>query len=135
MRIAPAFVTIWSNPVFEKLMSSFRRAPKTAPEPDSTNLIDPENIGDFARVSITRLAHQDACRLHNGGVLLLNPDDVKSAFSNKTFSNEPSRFSAIAPRNSEKYVATQVATNIPRFKMPHDMALCANGCPNLFSPR
>lgn len=102
--------------MFEKLMSPFRRTPKTAPEPDSTNLIDPENIADFATVSTTRLARQDACRLHNGGVLLLNPDDVKSAFSNKTFSNEPSRFSAIAPRNSEKYVAAKVAANIPPFQ-------------------
>lgn len=91
------------------------RADEDAVAHAGLDLTTPDAVANFARMATSELAELDACRLDNGGVLLLNPDDVKSAFSRKDFSNEPSRFSAIAPRNVEKFAAAQVAANIPPF--------------------
>jgi len=79
------------------------------------NLTTPEVIEDFASLATTELAQMSVCPLTNGGQLMLDPQDLKAAFSQKNYSNQPSRFSALAPHNSSKYVAAQVAANIPPF--------------------
>ena len=79
------------------------------------DLTAPEVIEDFASLATTELAQMSVCPLTNGGQLMLDPQDLKAAFSQKNYSNQPSRFSALAPHNSSKYVAAQVAANIPPF--------------------
>lgn len=56
--------------------------------------------------------------------MLLAPEDVKFAFSNPVLSNQPSRFSALAPKNKDKYVAASVASHIlPFLDGPRHVAL------------
>ena len=55
------------------------------------------------------------CPVTSGGYLLLDSADVTAAFSDKSLSNRPSRFSALAPKNRTKYEAADVAANIPPF--------------------
>lgn len=87
-----------------------------APLPqDALNLTDPRTIAAFKETAKALREQRPVCPVTSGGVLLLRPDDVKAAFSNKLLSNQPSRFSALAPRNTDKYVAASVAANIPPF--------------------
>ena len=85
-------------------------------EPDMTlDLTDPKVIASFKEVSESIHKKQPTCPLKSGGLLLLDPADIKSVFSNKLFSNQPSRFSALAPKNKNKHTAAAVAANIPPF--------------------
>lgn len=79
------------------------------------DLTDVETIAAFRETSSQLRVHRPVCPVSSGGVLLLSPEDVKAAFSNKLLSNQPSRFSALAPKNTDKYVAASVAANIPPF--------------------
>jgi len=79
------------------------------------DLTDAETIANFKSTSRTLRDRCPVCPVTSGGVLLLRPNDVKAAFSNKLLSNQPSRFSALAPKNKDKYVAASVASNIPPF--------------------
>jgi len=79
------------------------------------DLTDPRLIASFNEVSENLKKKQSTCPLKTGGLLLLDPDDIKSAFSNKLLSNQPSRFSALASKNKIKYTAAAVAANIPPF--------------------
>lgn len=82
---------------------------------NTLNLADPQTIASFKDVAVDLRAHKPVCPLASGGFLLLDSSDVKAAFSSKQLSNQPSRFSALAPKNIEKYVAASVAANIPPF--------------------
>ena len=83
--------------------------------PSSLNLTDPKTITLFREIARDLRMQKPICPVSSGGFLLLDPDDVKAAFSNKLLSNQPSRFSALAPKNKEKFVAASVAANIPPF--------------------
>jgi len=85
-------------------------------EPDVVlDLSDPEVIANFKSLSHSIKKNQSACPLKSGGLLLLDVEDIKSVFSSQFFSNQPSRFSALAAKNKTKYTAASVAANIPPF--------------------
>lgn len=87
-------------------------------------LTDPETIGGFKALSHELRAHKPVCPLSSGGVLLLGSEDVKAAFSNSDLSNQPSRFSALAPKNKDKFTAASVANNIlPFLDAPRHVAV------------
>ncbi len=86
-----------------------------ASEPQTILLTDPALIANFKNRSRALRAEKPVCPVSGGGVLLLLAEDVKSAFSNPALSNQPSRFSALAPKNKGKYVAASVAANILPF--------------------
>lgn len=79
------------------------------------DLMSPQTIANFREIALSDRAHQDACPLTTGGVLLLDPEDVRAAFTQKAYSNAPSRFSALSPKNKARYAAAEVAVNIPPF--------------------
>jgi len=79
------------------------------------DLTDAKTIASFKEISKVLRAQRPVCPVTSGGLLLTDSNDVKAAFSNKLLSNQPSRFSALAPKNREKYVAASVAANIPPF--------------------
>ena len=79
------------------------------------DLADPDLIANFKKLSPSLKSKQPTCPLKTGGLLLLDSDDIQSVFTNKIFSNQPSRFSALAPKNKDKYTAAAVAANIPPF--------------------
>ncbi|WP_439144263.1 hypothetical protein [Planktotalea sp.] len=79
------------------------------------DLTDAQTIASFKEISKDLRAQRPVCPVTSGGLLLTRADDVKAAFSNKLLSNQPSRFSALAPKNTKKYVAASVAANIPPF--------------------
>ncbi len=53
--------------------------------------------------------------LASGGYLLTRHADIQSAFTNPDLGNGPSRFSALAPKNKDKYTAASIAAHIPPF--------------------
>ncbi len=55
------------------------------------------------------------CELEGGGYLLTGHGDILAAFTNADLGNAPSRFSTLAARNAEKYVAADLASHIPPF--------------------
>ena len=82
---------------------------------EALSLTDPDTISGFKELATALRTSQPVCPVSGGGVLLLDPEDVKQAFSNATLSNQPSRFSALAARNKDKYVAASVASHILPF--------------------
>lgn len=89
--------------------------PESRPTSLVLDLTDSKTIASFADISSKLRAENPVCPVKSGGFLLTDPADVKAAFSNKALSNQPSRFSALAPKNTEKYMAASVAANIPPF--------------------
>ena len=53
--------------------------------------------------------------LQGGGYMLTRHADIRAAFTNSALGNAPSRFSTLAPRNAQKYVAADLASHIPPF--------------------
>lgn len=91
---------------------------------DKVTLTNADVISAFKAVSRDLRARKPVCPVSSGGVLLLDPEDVKMAFSNPDLSNQPSRFSALAPKNKDKFVAASVASNIlPFLDAPRHVAL------------
>ena len=91
---------------------------------DKVTLSDPETISAFKALSQDLRARKPVCPVSGGGVLLLTSEDVKAAFFNRDLSNQPSRFSALAPKNKEKFEAASVAYNIlPFLDAPRHVAL------------
>lgn len=82
---------------------------------EALDLTDPQTIASFKDIAENLRLHKPVCPVTSGGFLLLNQGDVKDAFSNKKLSNQPSRFSALAPKNAHKYTAASMAANIPPF--------------------
>ncbi|SMX42413.1 cytochrome P450 [Octadecabacter ascidiaceicola] len=82
---------------------------------DVLTLTDPATIAGFRDLSRELRARRPVCPLSSGGVLLLEPEDVKHAFSSSALSNQPSRFSALAAKNKDKYIAASVASHILPF--------------------
>lgn len=86
-----------------------------AQAPAKITLTDPDTIAGFKAMSQGLRAQKPVCPVSSGGVLLLAPEDVKTAFSSPDLSNQPSRFSALAPKNKDKFIAASVANNILPF--------------------
>lgn len=53
--------------------------------------------------------------LGGGGYLLTRHADILAAFTDQRLGNAPSRFSTLAARNADKYVAADLASHIPPF--------------------
>lgn len=85
------------------------------PAADTLNLTDPETIAGFIDKARVLRTDKPVCPVSSGGVLLLDHEDVTLAFTNPSLSNQPSRFSALAPKNKERYVAASVASHILPF--------------------
>ncbi|MEC7764845.1 MAG: cytochrome P450 [Pseudomonadota bacterium] len=51
----------------------------------------------------------------SGGYVMTRAADIKAAFTDARLGNAPSRFSMLAEKNRDKYVAADVAANIPPF--------------------
>lgn len=98
--------------IFKRLKQFGGGAPK---HPEPLTLTDPNLIAEFRSVSEGLRQSKPVCPVSGGGVLLLDAEDVKGAFSNKALSNEPSRFSALAAKNKDRYVAASVASHILPF--------------------
>ena len=82
------------------------------------DLLSPEVVADpYPLYAALRRDHPLA-ELVQGGYLLTRHADVMAAFTNPDLGNAPSRFSVLAARNRGKYVAADIAANIPPF---HDM--------------
>lgn len=96
-----------------KRLKRFSGGERKRPEP--LTLTDPTLIAEFRAISEGLRQTKPVCPVSGGGVLLLDAEDVKGAFSNKALSNEPSRFSALAAKNKDRYVAASVASNILPF--------------------
>lgn len=60
-------------------------------------------------------AHQPICEIFGGGYLLTRYEDIRAALTNAYLGNAPSRFSTLAARNAEKYVAADLASHISPF--------------------
>lgn len=99
--------------MFKRFFKRGRTLPVAGDGP--LDLVAPDSIARFREISLSERAHQSACPLTSGGVLLLDPEDVRAAFTQKAYSNAPSRFSALSPKNRNRYVAADVAGNIPPF--------------------
>ncbi|MFK7874761.1 MAG: cytochrome P450 [Paracoccaceae bacterium] len=103
---------------------SVNGAPNPGDPADPLVLTDPKMIAAFKTLSADLRKERPVCPVASGGVLLLDPEDVRAAFSNPNLSNQPSRFSALAPKNKDKYVAASVAANIlPFLDAPRHVAL------------
>ncbi|MGH1331352.1 MAG: cytochrome P450 [Paracoccaceae bacterium] len=83
--------------------------------PLALDLRDPKTIASFDDLAARLRDQSPVCPVASGGFLLLDPADVRAAFSNTALSNQPSRFSALAAKNKGKYAAASVAANIPPF--------------------
>ena len=59
--------------------------------------------------------HAPVAELNGGGYLITRHADILAAFTNPKLGNAPSRFSTLAARNAEKYVAADLASHIPPF--------------------
>lgn len=79
------------------------------------NLRDPEVINHFDAISSAIRKTRPICPVTGGGVILLSKEDVEAAFTSDALSNQPSRFSALAAKNADKYIAASVASHIPPF--------------------
>ena len=91
---------------------------------DKVTLTDPKTISGFKPLSQGLRVRKPVCPVSGGGVLLLDPEDVKAAFSNPDLSNQPSRFSTLAPKNRDRFEAASVAYNIlPFLDAPRHVAL------------
>lgn len=107
--------------MWKRLKQSVAGAP---PVPETLTLTDPKTIAQFKSLSADLRSHNPVCPVSGGGVLLLDPDDVMQALSNPALSNQPSRFSALAAKNKDRYVAASVAANIlPFLDGPRHVAL------------
>ena len=53
------------------------RAKQVAPD-GPLDLMAPQTIANFREIALSDRAHQDACPLTTGGVLLLDPEDVRA---------------------------------------------------------
>lgn len=92
--------------------------------PESLTLTDPDVIEGFRDLAQDLRSNRPVCPVSGGGILLLKSEDVKAAFSNRDLCNAPSRFSALAPKNKDVYVAASVAANIlPFLDGPRHMTL------------
>lgn len=89
-------------------------APKA--EPDlPVDLMAPAFFADPEAIYAPLRAHAPIAPVKQGGFLLTRHADIVAAFSDAALGNAPSRFSVLAERNREKYVAAALASNIPPF--------------------
>lgn len=107
-----------------KLGGLFGRAPASSAAADAKGVAPPALPLDFSAPAMVAdpvpayawlRANTPVAELAGGGFVLTRHSDIKAAFTDKRLGNAPSRFSTLAPRNADKYVAADLAAHIPPF--------------------
>ncbi len=86
-------------------------APPTLP----VDVLSPEFIADPAPAYAWLRENAPLAEVRGGGYLLTRSEDIFAAFTDARLGNAPSRFSMLAAKNRDRYVAADVAANIPPF--------------------
>ncbi|PYG32575.1 cytochrome P450 [Pelagimonas varians] len=100
---------------FRKWFNAGPREPLPLPE-GAFDLLMPEFVADPNSFYKQMRAQRPLAEIKQGGYLLTRHTDIVAAFSNRDLGNRPSRFSVLSARNRGKYLAAEVAGNIPPFQ-------------------
>lgn len=79
------------------------------------DLLDADFVADPYPTYAWLRINQPVVELAGGGYLVTRHRDIIAAFTNPSLGNAPSRFSTLAAKNAEKYVAADLASHIPPF--------------------
>lgn len=90
-------------------------AVEATPEFEPVDLQSPAFFADPYPVYNRLRSAEGIAPVVQGGFLLTRHADVEAALKNPALGNTPSRFSALSARNADKYVAADLARNIPPF--------------------